>query len=190
MRQQRKQAVLRSVLPAVACLGLGLLVHDELMNPPAPPAARGPQSEAATVEPLPPEPAVSLAPLEDFAAIVERPVFSRSRRPDAAPAQPAPEPVKRVPEFSLAGTIIAEHGRFALAVTEYDGSPVRVAEGRSIDGWTVARIESDRVLLRRGDREHLMILEFYSPSQPAPAVTRRTAGDRRERTARQGRANQ
>jgi type II secretory pathway component PulC len=192
MKQQRKRAVLLPALPGAACLGLALLIHDELMNPPAPPASQGPQAEAAAVEPLPREPALTLAPLEDFSEIVERPVFSRTRRPDEVPAQPTSEPVKSVPQFSLAGTVITELGRVALAVTESDGSPVRVAEGRPIDGWTAARIESDRVLFRRGESEHLMILEFYSPSEQvlAPeAVTRRAARDRSGQTTRERRAD-
>jgi hypothetical protein len=160
-----------SALPGTVCLGLALLIRNELTNPPAPPAPQQALADAVAVEPLPPEPVLSPAALDLFSEVIERPVFSPTRRPPEAPAPPAPEraPVKANLEFTLAGIIISEKGRFVLAVPKGNkGDVVRVGEGRSIDGWTVARVEPDRALFRRGEAESLMILQFFERSEASP----------------------
>jgi hypothetical protein len=173
-----------SALPGAVCLGLVLLIDNELTNPPAPPASQPPSADAVAVEPLPPKPVLSPAALDLFSAVIERPVFSPTRRPAEPPSPPSPEPapVEQDPEFSLAGIIISEHGRFVLAVTKGGrGDVVRVGEGRSIDGWTIARVEPERAVLRRGETENLMLLEFFKPSEAPPNHPSRMARPRRSR---------
>ncbi|HSA80700.1 MAG TPA: hypothetical protein VLE23_07735 [Geminicoccaceae bacterium] len=171
MSKWRSRGVLISSLPGAACLGLALLIHHELTNPPAPPASQEALADAVAVEPLPPQAVASPAALDLFSAVIERPVFSPTRRPAEEPPPPAPEraPVVQNPRFSLVGIIISEMGRFVLAMPEGGvGGVMRVGEGRSIDGWTVARVEPDRAVFRQGETENLMILEFFERSEASP----------------------
>lgn len=185
MSRWRPRTALVLCLLGSICLGLALLIYQELTDPPTP-ASHVALAEPAAVEPLPPEAVLSLPALELFSALVERPVFSPTRRPEeeeAEESEPTQEPVSKPPNFSLAGIVISEKGRFVVAVQQgRKGGVVRVGEGRSIDGWKVARIEPDRAVFQRGETENLMVLEFYRQSDGAPNRPReaaRGAGSRR-----------
>ncbi len=77
------------------CIALGAFVYDQARREqptrPAPSAGLG---EAPPLAALPAQPKYSVAPVSDFSAILERPLFSPTRRPPEesgdAPA-PAPE---------------------------------------------------------------------------------------------------
>ncbi len=91
-------------------------------------------------EALPRVPA--LPPFADFAAIAARPLFAPTRRPDAARAASAIET-----RYRLLGIVIAGAARHALLAPIAGGPALELAEGGAVEGWTVRKIESDRVLL-------------------------------------------
>jgi hypothetical protein len=127
----------------------------------APLSAPGPAAEAAQTPP--PAPAIAdLAPLATFPAVFERPLFSPSRRPP--PNEKAPVlGTGGAERYRLLGLMTAGQTRRALLA---DGSRrFEIAEGAAFDGWIVARIEQDRVVLS-------------SPSGETELRLRRTGGHR------------
>ena len=99
-----------------------------------------------------------------FAEIVERPLFWSSRRPPFEQAAVTTAPGL---DYSLFGVVISTDAPVALLKPEAGGDPIRVQVGEALSGWTVARIESDRVLMRQGGMERELTLNFAAP---APAV--------------------
>jgi hypothetical protein len=80
------------------------------------------------------------------AEILKRPLFSEGRtapQPRIAKALP-PEPPKL--QGRLAGVVLQSDFKEAL-FTRPGGKPMAVKEGQVIDGWTVGKIEEDRVTL-------------------------------------------
>jgi len=92
---------------------------------------------------------------------VRRPLFERNRRPVEPPvavAPPAKLPMAAVPRrtadpnaLALLGILVSEGRAIALLSRNQTGQHVRVEEGDTVDGWTIERIESQRVVLRHGD---------------------------------------
>jgi hypothetical protein len=84
----------------------------------------------------------ALPPYSDFAEITARPLFSPTRRPDAASI-----PIGIEARYRLLGIVIAGTARHALLAPVAGGAALELAEGGSVEGWTVQKIERDRVLL-------------------------------------------
>lgn len=162
-----------------------------------------PQESAPTLLP-PPAPAPVLAtPVgyeppakEQFRAIVERPLFIASRRPfvpeppppapapaappaaaAAPPPPPAPPPASLRQTHTLIGIVEADGERTALLRANAGAIVVRVAEGASLQGWTLHQVGPDALRVRAGDTEE--VIEFPKtipvapmrppgPSQPLP----------------------
>jgi type II secretory pathway component PulC len=89
--------------------------------------------------------------ISTFAEVVERPLFTPSRRPppktDSNPAAIASKPET----FDLIGVIISADRRMALLRTVATSEVMRAVEGQSIGGWEVRAIKPTQVVLRRGD---------------------------------------
>lgn len=101
-------------------------------------AVPGTASDVAAVATLP-----SLASLT---ATVERPLFAPSRR--APPTGAAPLINAGIESrYRLRGLAIAGAARRALVAEIASGRTIQVGVGDSLDGWTVTRIEQDRVIL-------------------------------------------
>jgi hypothetical protein len=107
-----------------------------------------------------PNPLASLA-LDQLRDTVRRPLFEKGRRPveppprtAAVPAPPAPVPRKTVDTnaLTLLGILKSEdQSAIALVKRNQTGQNLRLQEGDTVDGWTIDRIEADRVFLRQGD---------------------------------------
>jgi hypothetical protein len=101
-----------------------------------------------------------------FAAIVERPLFSTSRRPKSKQVTPVPTPSL---DFSLSGIVTSTNEPVALVkLGAGSGDPQGVREGETISGWTVARIEADRITVRLDVMERELLLDFAAPAPPPP----------------------
>ena len=129
---------LNQTLGAAALVFAGIAVWPWLVPPiPAVRAAASPPAQT-TAPPLP-----SLPPLASYAAIVERPLFSPSRRPAVgARAALGPSIESR---YRLVGIIAAGPKKKALVAE--GARRVEIAEGDTLDGWTVTTIGKDRVTL-------------------------------------------
>jgi hypothetical protein len=104
-----------------------------------------------------------------FAVIIERPLFSSSRRPQGE--QTMPETTPRL-DFRLSGIVTSANVPVALVkLGAGGGDPMGVKEGETISGWTVARIESDRILVRHDVMERELLLDFAAPAPTPPPET-------------------
>jgi hypothetical protein len=110
--------------------------------------------------------------LEQLHDTLRRPLFEKQRRPVVPPpphktAAPAPPPI--VPKrpldlnaLTLLGVLTSDGqgiGAIALVRRNQTGQNVRLQEGDTVDGWTIERIETARVLIKQGDTE--VALELF-----------------------------
>jgi hypothetical protein len=93
------------------------------------------------------EPVLVVPPLAAYAPVVERPLFSPSRRPPVAAApSPAVAPA-RGGELTLRGVVLSPHKRIALIETEGAREPRWLAEGETLQGWTVEEVHAGHIVL-------------------------------------------
>jgi len=111
--------------------------------------AAGPAAGTGTIAALP--------PLANFAATIERPLFSPSRRPAAAD-RPAPAGTSIEIRYRLQGLVTAGHERRALLKEAAGQHRLEVGEGDMVEGWTVKRIEQDRLVLSSPSGEATLTL--------------------------------
>lgn len=180
---RRRRAGWLPLLLGGACLGLGWKVYDDWRSEPADEAMAPvlPAGEPG-VPPGDADLALALPPPERFAVIVERPLFSPTRRPtppsaaiplapEAAPdlsSEPespavAEAPPRPVIEFTLVGIVIAGKERYALVERHADGQVLEVPEGGGIAGWFAVLIDPDRAIFRQGAVEEELVLKYETP---------------------------
>ncbi len=165
-----------AMLLVVAAAGLGVRVHSAWRHLDDP-------VEIATIEAsadaLQVDDDIQMAkpPAAALAAIVERPLFSPTRRPPQPPpvqvAAPAPAPTPAPPTpigFSLVGVALSDGKRVALVRRQEDGRVLSVPEGTEVLGWTVQRIESDSASFRRGASEEILVLQFARGQAEPPGA--------------------
>jgi hypothetical protein len=121
-----------------------------------------------------------LPPLERFTAVVERPLFSPTRRlpvPTApvvaevpAPAA-APEPVvtgPAEPELRFFGTVRENGAAAALVTYPATAEVARLAPGDTVGEWRVLEVERNRLVLGLGDERRSF--EIFGAGSRAAAV--------------------
>jgi hypothetical protein len=105
----------------------------------------------------------TLPPLNELGHVLERPIFSSTRRPPervpGAPAQSA--------SFVLVGIVISSSGRQALIELGEPSRLHRIGEGQVLAGWTVESILPDRVVVSQG-----AVREEVKPKDKAPKLMR------------------
>ena len=136
-------------------------LRDEHRLPPA--ATRA----TPTVEAPRPQPVVAfdMPPKDRYAAIVQRPLFSSSRRPPPSidvPRSSASHELQAV----LSGIVHSQARRFVLLRSEGSGEMISLFEGQLYDGWTLAEVESDYAIFQSGSRE--AVLEMIFDLEPYP----------------------
>ncbi len=141
--------------------------------------------ETAAVEPvkipaLPAAQAFSMPPIEDFSETLERPLFSKIRRPPLEPDTPAEKPEKKqTVKVRLAGVIISPKERVALVQESRAREITRLKEGQEIEGWVLESILADRIVLRFGElREEVKI---RGEVRRAPGKRKKKARPKRRR---------
>jgi general secretion pathway protein N len=108
----------------------------------------------------------SLPALNSFASITERPLFSPNRRPAARSA----DSVGDWASFALTGIIITPQTREALVSHGKPPKIAHLAEGQTVDGWTVSAIYSDHVVFNDRFNEHeLRLIDKSAPPPPRAA---------------------
>ena len=160
--RRRRRAPLLLLLICCALIGL-IYVEAERpdVEPPANAAMAPPRALEARAASVP---SFSLPPLGDYAEVVERPLFSPTRRRPPAAAGTAD---LRSSPFTLVGVVLSAKGKHALIEHAQPRRLDRVVEGQDLDGWTVEEIRLDRVMFRRGDTR----IEV-KPKDKAPSPTR------------------
>ncbi len=171
---------LTKLLLLIAVLAVPYLLWTMSEETPGVAQARRASPLAATTAAIAAEPAEmveprSLPPLQTFAAVVERPLFTPSRRlvrpveitavepepePEGAPEEGSPaaetepeeEPVTR-PDLRFFGTV--RRGREVTALVTREGVPEleRLGLGDAVDEWKVTSVDRDRLVLKYEDDE-------------------------------------
>jgi len=101
-----------------------------------------------------------MPPLQSYAEVTERPLFSPSRRP-ATVTQQVAGPAS---SLALVGVVISRDGGVALIRSGKAPALARVREGQQIEGWTVRSIAPDRVVVRNGTSEAQLKLHEDAPA--------------------------
>jgi hypothetical protein len=126
---------------------------------------------------------VAAQSLDQLSTILDRPLFSPSRRPPAPP--PAPPPIVQAaeppapppppPNLVLFGVVMDGEGARAVVRAGADKKLVRAQIGDEIDGWKVSQIEGRKVVLSLDGRFATFTLfsddrgKSQSAGEPAPA---------------------
>lgn len=146
---------------------------------------------AAAKQTLPDDmPAINLnaQPEASYADLVNRPLFIKGRRPVAESEQAA---VTNSSEWLLSGIYTTQKGLMALltravATTTPADNYRKVTLGAEFDGWKVAEIHNDKILLTQGVTEKELLLrkpkEKVKETQAAEDDRPRNFGDRRTRS--------
>ena len=139
----------------------------------------------ATSKPAPRGNPLWSVPLSALTGTQERPIFSATRRPPpravaAAPADEAqtpqlPKPVEAPPPLMLVGAVVGEGDAIAILVNRSDQKVVRLRQGESLGGWSLASVQPREVTFKQGDRIEVLALQRPDGS-PAPAGPPATAG--------------
>jgi type II secretory pathway component PulC len=164
MRRRSRTSNLLSLALALCGVGLAAFAYAELrMEVDDEPIAAVPDRADAAEAAAKPEP-FTLPPLAELQEVVQRPLFSESRRPPAVVPASTPQVVRELDSLSLLGVVITPDDRHALIQSDPQGKPERVHQGQALAGWTVEGILPDRVVFRRGEtREELRIKEPEHP---------------------------
>lgn len=208
-----------AALLSVACLALGGVLYWQLSQPlpavgkapPTPldgaasaPSADQPGDEAAAANddataggeadggsPATDADVFRLPPLSEFSAIIDRPLFTRGRRP----APPSPDEAGAATSadgsspFLLSGVMIAGGRRVALLQTRASPKTIRVEEGETVQGWKVVAIKPHVVTISSGtNKDELKLPDRIgtpssppsSPRQPARSPAADQAGNPNE----------
>lgn len=160
----------RLLLVGALCVGLCGIVLAELSDTPPPStpnptaALRPPASgDGGDSRPF------SMPPPNAFAEVIERPLFSVTRRPPAPNAGGAAD--AKI-DFVLVGIVASTDERRALV---QHGQPTRVdriSEGDSLSGWRVESILRDRVIFQNADRR----LELKAKDRAVSTIPQRRPG--------------
>ncbi len=125
--------------------------------PAVPPLIAGPTAASAPA-------LAALPPLASYAAIVERPLFSPSRRP-APGAEPAAA-ASTVSRYRLLGIIGSGPKKSAFVA---DGARrIEIDAGGTLDGWTVKEIGQDSITLTSPTGDAVLKLTAGPPEAAKP----------------------
>ncbi len=157
------------------CLALGGIVgweaskRDKVTVTPPPP----PKLETPAVPPG----EFRLPPQEHYRNFVSRPLFIEGRTPLPEAAQePESATASELSEFQLTGILdTPESGRIVLLRSRDGKRHYRLHPGDAIEGWHLAEIAPDHVVLQQGGRREVLQLRKPRPNPPVTPKRRRTA---------------
>ena len=179
MIARRESGWLAATLLLGLCLVLAAFVYVQVQREAPGPAPSGGGEATPPLAALPDQPSYTMAPAENFAAILERPLFSPTRRPPAqgVAATIAPEPELQV---TLVGVIISSEEQIAIVRLNDADRFARLSVGDSFQGWILDSIEPSRITFRRGDGEEHIELTYDVP----PPVQKPRRRKRRQQNQR------
>jgi hypothetical protein len=163
----------RWLLPLVllgVCAVLGTVLYDQIAgDAPGGGGNAGSTAGSFAIEALPAEAAFDMPPRETYAAVIERPLFSPTRRPETGAVFTPEAPAEDI-QLKLLGVLISSDERFALIKTGESNPAIRVGAGGGIAGWTVKEIHEFSVILERDDETIEIFLQYDDtpPPQPEP----------------------
>ena len=154
----------------------------EAPQEPAAGDAQQTQDEAPSADDL----LAPLPPKEDYASVMERPLFLPDRRPP--PEDPEqddetlPETLTELDGMDLTAVVITPSTVSAWVRRPNQRETQRLRLGDDFEGWTVKTIEPDRLVLeRQGETDQLILRDYanapaFAPPPPTPVARRQPAG--------------
>lgn len=135
---------------------------------------------------------LTLPPLAALGETVGRPLFNQTRRPpdeelNDAPISPTPVPVGTGANFIVSAIVITEDESAVLLNHPQSGDLTRVAEGETIAGWRLDKVEKDHAIFSKDGQSREVALRSFGPAPPprrqgsAPARTGVTTPQRAPR---------
>lgn len=117
---------------------------------------------------VPTLPARGLGDTSRFLAMLDRPLFSPTRRPPPPPPPPSPvETQEPLPNVHLYGLYGGESG--GGAIVRIDGKNRRVHVNDTVGGWRLSAIGERSVTFKRGSRSRSVDLVHVIPNSAASA---------------------
>jgi type II secretory pathway component PulC len=114
--------------------------------------------------------AFRMPPLETFAEVTARPLFS----PDRRPRDPAPIEAGPIAPVALKGIVISGKNHYAVVEEGTPAAPKRVTEGQTLDAGTIKRIGRDHIVLSmRGGAD--TIIKLFETTKQNDGRARETA---------------
>jgi len=166
------------VLLAV-CLVLAALLTLQITDAPDPGLTRpAPNTQGAGAAATAGVEPIQFPPPTAYEEIVERPLFSKDRRPPPAPAAGTSRTsTVAVPQYELEGTVLSPGGSFAILHNRRQRELQRLGLGDRLDAWTVAEIGEGWLRLEHGDRSARLQLDLPGAAETgtggaAPPQTR------------------
>lgn len=159
----------------VLAAGLAYLWLDDQGQPRdlswQPPAPLVPDTQAFELTQVVGSPPDMLA----FAQVIERPLFSPTRRPPPPPKPPTP-PAPPPPPDPLAnvhvfGIFVGEEEGTGGMLASIDGKVRRLTAADEIAGWKIKGIKEREITLTRGEETRVLRLAQARPSDPQRVAT-------------------
>jgi len=125
-----------------------------------PPSAVGPSGSAMSQPQLKNIVKVTNKPggIEDFAELGERPPFSATRR--AILSTPDDNTALVLGRYRLSGVIVSPGDR-SVILSGLNNRSLIVAEGETVDSWTVDEITAEKVVFTSGDRRQVFPVDQF-----------------------------
>jgi len=160
------------IVAYAAAIGFGVYEFRQAPSLAAPPAPPEQAAQALSPLELPPEVIRSLAAYD---AIIERPLFSPDRRPEAAEATAASsgpgeaeEVTVEIDGFRLTA-VLRDGDSTTVLIEDRDGQTRTLHAGDRFGNWQLGEILDDRVtLVANGRRETLMVYDFRPKAKTRP----------------------
>ena len=103
-------------------------------------------------------------PAESLALLVERPLFTATRRPppagmtEPAAAAPPPDTSLILGRYRLSGVVVTPDRRLVLLTPKGGSATISVAKGETLDGWAVTEVEREFIVFERDARKKTYIV--------------------------------
>ena len=145
----------------IACLLLAWVIYEDLTELPKSEAL----DMADTTAPGELTPAAAAASLSmpdraTLEVVLQRPVFSQSRRPSGHAQEGAATGI----DFTLSGVVISGNERSALIRPATGGVVQQLRIGENVGSWTLVEVAADRVIVRRDATEAEVFLDYAAPA--------------------------
>ena len=163
MRRNRAKSRL-VVLLGLLCVLLAWVIYEEISGIPAIRATEaGGIATPGVPAPVSSEAMFAMPDKQSLAVILERPLFTQTRRPSRVASERAPAGSA---DFTLSGVLISGEERSALIRASNSEIVQQLKRGENIGGWTLVEIAADRVIVRRDTIETEIFLDYTAPALP------------------------
>lgn len=98
--------------------------------------------------------------IDDYAEVVNRPLFNLERRPLELESEAQDEVDAQA--FNLIGVVLTPEQQVAIIYSKNQKRPVKVAQWEWIDGWRLVSVQASVVELRKGPRSVELALQRAS----------------------------